>query len=252
MSSILFVDVNRHVELYETYKDAIKQIGATNLCYSQITDEFLEETMDSCDFLYIHLYNGDIRGFACVSLEYEPDKHLYVDLICNMRFHQMETRFSQGKERYSGKNIMSNIIKLGKKLKCKSIRLNAIKEVISYYFNIGFHFENIRLQREIESEREHIEQLRKSQIERNDDESVRNLDRIVGRFYPGFYNEIKQRQIGEEDNNDNRKEIAMEDGIPMVYNLHVTGGRKVKRNTYKRNQSKYISSNYTHKSRPRK
>jgi hypothetical protein len=252
MSSILFVDINSDVELYETYKDAIKQIGATKLCYSQITDEFLEETMDSCDFLYVHLYNGDIRGFACVSLEHEPDKHLYINLICNMRFHTMETRFSQGKERYSGKNIMSNIIKQGKKLKCKSIRLNAIKEVISYYFNIGFHFENTRLQREIESEKEHIEQLRKSQLERNDDDSVRNLDRIVGRFYPGFYSEIKQRQIGEEDNNDSRKEIAMEDGIPMIYNLHVMGGRKIKRNTYKRNKTKHISSNYTHKSRARK
>ncbi len=252
MSEIIFIDKDDNIDVYDTYKNEIIKIGATKLCYSQISQEFLEETLDICDFLYIHLYNDEIRGFASVYLEDKPDKHIYVNLICNTRFHSMETRLNEGKERYSGKNIMSEIVKQGKRLKCKSIRLNAIKDVISYYFNIGFHFENIRLQREIESEREHIHKLRTAQLDGHDDEIVKHLDRIVGRFYPGFYSEIMQRKIGEEEDNTGRKEIAMEDGIPMIYYLQYSGGKKKRRKSnkckpYRRKSNKTRSIAHTSK-----
>lgn len=228
MSEIIFIDKDKDDELYEHYENEITRIGAATLCYSQIPNDFLEEALDISEYLYVHLYDGEIRGFACVYLEDKPDKHLYINLICNTKFHAMETRLNEGKERFSGKNIMSEIVEQAKRLKCKSIRLNAIKDVISYYFNMGFHFENIKLQREIESERDYIHKLRTAQLHGDNDEVVSHLDRIVGRFYPGFYSEKMQRKIGEEDNDD-RKEIAMEDGIPMVYYLSYNGGGKKKR-----------------------
>lgn len=102
---------------------------------------------------------------------------------------------------------------------------------------MGFHFENIRLQREIENERIHIEHLRSSQILGDDEEISKNINRIVGRFYPGFYNEKTQQKIGEEDNED-RKDVAMDDGIPMIYYLVEKGGKKLKRKTVKRKSVK--------------
>jgi hypothetical protein len=238
MSEIIFIDKDKDDELYEHYENEITRIGAATLCYSQIPNDFLEEALDISEYLYVHLYDGEIRGFAAVYLEDKPDKHIYINLICNTKFHAMETRLNEGKERYSGKNIMNEIVKQAKRLKCKSIRLNAIKDVISYYFNIGFHFENINLQREIESEREYIQKLRSAQLHGDNDEVIRYLDRIVGRFYPGFYSEKMQRKIGEDEDNDDRKEIAMEDGIPMVYYLPLNGGKKKRRKSYKRRSSK--------------
>lgn len=238
MSEIIFINKDKDAELYEYYENEITRIGAATLCYSQIPNDFLEEALDVSEYLYVHLYDGEIRGFAAVYLEDKPDKHLYINLICNTKFHAMETRLNEGKERYSGKNIMNEIVKQAKQLKCKSIRLNAIKDVISYYFNIGFHFENIRLQREIESEREYIQKLRSAQLHGDNDEVIRYLDRIVGRFYPGFYSEKMQRKIGEEEDNDDRKEIAMEDGIPMVYYLPLNGGKKKRCKSSKRRSSK--------------
>lgn len=238
MSEIIFIDKDKDAELYEHYENEITRIGAATLCYSQIPNDFLEEALDISEYLYVHLYDGEIRGFAAVYLEDKPDKHLYINLICNTKFHAMETRLNEGKERYSGKNIMNEIVKQAKQLKCKSIRLNAIKDVISYYFNIGFHFENIRLQREIESERDYIQKLRSAQLHGDNDEVIRYLDRIVGRFYPGFYSEKMQRKIGEEEDNDDRKEIAMEDGIPMVYYLPLNGGKKKRCKSSKRRSSK--------------
>ena len=238
MSEIIFINKDNDAEMYEYYENEITRIGAATLCYSQIPNDFLEEALDVSEYLYVHLYDGEIRGFAAVYLEDNPDKHLYINLICNTKFHAMETRLNEGKERYSGKNIMNEIVKQAKQLKCKSIRLNAIKDVISYYFNIGFHFENIRLQREIESEREYIQKLRSAQLYGDNGEAIRYLDRIVGRFYPGFYSEKMQRKIGEEEDNDDRKEIAMEDGIPMVYYLPLNGGKKKRRKSSKRRSSK--------------
>lgn len=238
MSEIIFIDKDKDAEMYEYYENEITRIGAATLCYSQIPNDFLEEALDVSEYLYVHLYDGEIRGFAAVYLEDKPDKHLYINLICNTKFHAMETRLNEGKERYSGKNIMNEIVKQAKQLKCKSIRLNAIKDVISYYFNIGFHFENIILQREIESEREYIQKLRSAQLHGDNDEVVMYLNRIVGRFYPGFYSEKMQRKIGEEEDNDDRKEIAMEDGIPMVYYLPLNGGKKKRRKSSKRRSSK--------------
>ncbi len=94
--------------------------------------------------------------------------------------------------------------------------MDAIESVISYYYNLGFRFEN-REQGEHVKERELVKQLRMGQLLHDDAKITRAINEIVAKFYPGFYNEAKQREFGEGDGT--RKEEAMEYGIPMVYNL---------------------------------
>jgi hypothetical protein len=41
---------------------------------------------------------------------------------------------------------------------------------------------------------------------------------MVGKYFKGFYNEKRQREIGENEEK-NRKMVARDDGIPMIYYL---------------------------------
>ena len=76
-----------------------------------------------------------------------------------------------------------------------------------------------------------IGNLRRAQIQGYDEEVERQLDIIVGRFYPGFYSETMQRKIGEGE--EERKVVARDDGIPMIYylqsNSKSNGGTKKKK-----------------------
>ena len=226
MSRIELIDKDTDGERYELFQYDIEKIGTKYLCLDEINREFLEESLDNSNYLFVHLFGGEIRGFACVYLEDKPEKHLYVNLICNSKFHTMKTRISGDAKRFGGKNIIDEIKRLGEKLQVKYIKLNAINNVISYYYSIGFRFENSKLQREIETERQLIGNLRKAQIQGYDEEVERQLDIIVGRFYPGFYSETMQRKIGEGE--EERKVVAREDGIPMIYYLQSNSNSKSK------------------------
>jgi|AntAceMinimDraft_6_1070360.scaffolds.fasta_scaffold05518_3 hypothetical protein len=226
MSRIELIDKDTDGERYELFQYDIEKIGTKYLCLDEINREFLEESLDDSNYLFVHLFGEEIRGFACVYLEDKPEKHLYVNLICNSKFHTMKTRISGDAKRFGGKNIIDEIKRLGEKLQVKYIKLNAINNVISYYYSIGFRFENSKLQREIETERQLIGNLRKAQIQGYDEEVERQLDIIVGRFYPGFYSETMQRKIGEGE--EERKVVAREDGIPMIYYLQSNSNSKSK------------------------
>lgn len=226
MSRIELIDKYIDEERYELFQYDIEKIGTKYLCLDEINREFLEESLDVSNYLFVHLFGEEIRGFACVYLEDKPEKHLYVNLICNSKFHPMKTRMSGDAKRFGGKNIIDEIKRLGEKLQVKYIKLNAINNVISYYYSIGFRFENSKLQREIETERQLIGNLRKAQIQGYDEEVERQLDIIVGRFYPGFYSETTQRKIGEGD--EERKVMARDDGIPMIYYLESNSKSKSK------------------------
>jgi hypothetical protein len=231
MSRIELIDKDTDEERYELFQYDIEKIGTKYLCLDEINREFLEESLDDSNYLFVHLFGEEIRGFACVYLEDKPERHLYVNLICNSKFHPMKTRISGDAKRFGGKNIMDEIKRLGEKLQVKYIKLNAINNVISYYYSIGFRFENSKLQREIETEHQLIGNLRRAQIQGYDEEVERQLDIIVGRFYPGFYSETMQRKIGEGD--EERKVVARDDGIPMIYylqsNSKSNGGTKKKK-----------------------
>ena len=213
MSKILIFNKKKDIQKYKEYSLRISKIGEKNLCFSEIGKDFLLETLELSDYLFIHTFKSDIRGFACVNYEKTPKKHLYISLICNAKFHSMRNRSGKNLIKYSGKNIINEIKGLGEKLNVKYIKLNAIDNVIPYYYNIGFTFENPEIK--LGSKHKLIMELRTAQINKNEDEIKRILDKIVGRFYPGFYSEIKQKEIGAED--EPRKEVARDDGIPMIY-----------------------------------
>ena len=229
MSKIIAIDKSKPngKRLFQKFSSRLlKENAEKSLCMTDIKNDFLENSLEDADYLFVHTFQYDgfeeIRGFACVIHEPDDnndnnnDNHLYLKLICNSKFHSMETRIQDDKPKMKGTDIMNEIIKLGEKLKVKYIKLDAIESVISYYYNLGFRFEN-REQGEHVKERELVNQLRRAQLLHDDTMSVRATNEIVAKFYPGFYNEAKQREFGQGDGT--RKEEAMEYGIPMIYNL---------------------------------
>ena len=225
MSKIIIIDKGKPKgkQLFRIYSERLlKENAERTLCMSDIKNDFLHDSLEDADYLFIHTFKYDgyteIRGFACVIHETDDnnDSHLYLKLICNSKFHSMETRIQEDKPKMKGTDIMNEIIKLGEKLEVKYIKLDAIENVISYYYNLGFRFEN-REHGEHVKERELVKQLRMGQLLHDDAKSTRALNEIVAKFYPGFYNEAKQREFGQGDGT--RKEEAMEYGIPMIYNI---------------------------------
>lgn len=231
MSQIVMFDKIKDDFEYAYFQHEIEKQGTKYICQGEINREFLEESLDQSDYLFVHLFNNEIRGIACVYVDETPEKHLYVNLICNAKFHTMRTRLTGADKRVGGRNMIDEIKQLGEKLRVKYIKLNAIDNVISYYYSLGFTFENSKLQREIEVQHHLITKLRTSQLKKNEYDEGRLLDDIVGKFYPGFYNETFQRKIGEGD--EDRKLMAREDGIPMILHLYKTGG-KMRRKTNKK------------------
>ena len=162
------------------------------------------------------MFKNVIRGFAYVSYHSSP-KHLYIDLICNSKFHSM-TRKSTKYNKFSGKNIIDEIIKYGKKLKVKYVKLSAIDNVILYY-KLNFTFKDAN-----KIDEELLADLRKAQIDNNDTVLKNKLNKIVGKYYRGFYSEKNQSMLGS-----NKKQEAMDDGIPMIYHYKsICKGKSIK------------------------
>ena len=234
MSKIIGIDKSKPKDdqLFQIYSERLlKENAEKSLCMSDIKNDFLEDSLEDADYLFIHTFQYDghdeIRGFACVIHETDDtadddDSHLYLKLICNSKFHSMETRIQEDKPKMKGTDILKEIIKLGEKLKVKYIKLDAIGSVISYYYNLGFRFENREQGKHGEhgehgKDRELVNQLRMGQLLHDDAKTTRATNEIVAKFYPGFYSEAKQREFGEGDGT--RKEQAMEYGVPMIYNI---------------------------------
>ena len=84
------------------------------------------------------MFKNVIRGFAYVSYHNSP-KHLYIDLICNSKFHSMTRKSTKNTIKFSGKNIIDEIIKYGKKLKVKYVKLSAYKVLYYIIINLILH-----------------------------------------------------------------------------------------------------------------
>jgi len=216
MSNIVMIEKKRQKRLYNEYSEIIKQIGATKLCSSEINNEFLEETLEFSDYLFVHMHRNNIRGFACVDYITSPERHLYISLICNVKHHSMQTRKTKKDVKYSGKHIIQRIVELGRKKRVKYIKLSAINKVITYYYHLGFTFDSPDLQND--SKEVLLTQLKIAQENKDDREMNKILNKIVGKYFKGFYNEKRQREIGEDEEKD-RKIVARDDGIPMIYYL---------------------------------
>lgn len=237
-SEIVIVDKDSDRDgLFEYYKERILSSGE-RICNKEISKGFIEESLDMCDLLFIHTYDygtrGEkgIRGFACVMEITVPKHYLYIDLICNMPFH-METRHTRGMEKYGGKHMLNKIRDLAIDNDIYEIRLKALDHVISYYYHLGYRFENSRLQHDITDKI--VSKLRKALKEGNMYESERILGVIVKKYYPKFYSETKQAELASVPREE-RIEKIREDGIPMVLmlpkeaeDIEMTGGNKNKR-----------------------
>jgi hypothetical protein len=216
MSNIVIIEKKRQKRLYNEYAELIKKNGATKLCSSEINNEFLHETFEFADYLFVHMHRDNIRGFACVDYITSPERHLYISLICNVKHHSMQTRKTKKDVKYSGKHIIQRIIELGRKKRVKYIKLSAINKVITYYHYLGFTFDSPDFRNNPKDAL--IIELKKAEANKNGREINRILNKMVGKYFKGFYNEKRQREIGENEEK-NRKMVARDDGIPMIYYL---------------------------------
>ena len=214
MSNIFLIEHKKQKRLYKQYSELIEKNGATKLCASEINKEFLQETLELSDYLIIHMHRNNLRGFACVDYDNYPERHLYINLICNVKHHSMQTRKTKKDVKYSGKSIIQFVIDMAKKKRVKYVKLSAINNVITYYYHLGFIFDSPDMMGEPQADL--IIKLNEAQKNKDEREKERILNKIVGKYFKGFYSEKRQREIGE-DEEENRKVVARDDGIPMIY-----------------------------------
>ena len=212
------------------YITEIKKNARVQYCQGKIGEGFVIATLDQCEWIFVHTFNRDIRGFACVNIDSDKgDEYLYIDLICNSPFHSMasSSRHTGDDRRMGGKAIIDRVITLGLQLNVAYVKLSAIDDVIPYYYRLGFRFMNVELE---QNAQELVASLRRSQIQAqiqgNDEEVERKLNQIIKRYYPGYLSEKTQRQLGELSGS--RTDPMRDDGIPMIYRLRGgSGGKKV-------------------------
>ena len=216
MSKIFIIEQKKQKRLYKKYSHLIWKSGATKLCSSEINNDFLEETLELSDYLIVHMHRNNIRGFACVEYDNQPERHLYINLICNVKHHSMQTRQTKKDVKYNGKHIIQYIIDMAKKKRVKYVKLSAINNVITYYYNLGFTFDSPNMV--VDPHSDLIKKLNEARKNSDEREKERILNKIVGKYFKGFYSEKRQREIGEDEEK-NRKIVARDDGIPMIYYL---------------------------------
>ena len=227
MSDVLIFNKDDQEDEFWHYVTEIKKNARVHYCQGKIGEQFVTDTLDGCDWVFVHTFNRDIRGFACVTINSDKNgkEYLYIDLICNSMFHSMasSSRHTGDDRRIGGKGIIDKVINLGLELNVAYIKLSAIDDVIPYYYKLGFRFMNVELEGKAT---ELVESLRESQKEENEEEVERKLNLIIKRYYPGYLSERTQQQLGLLSGS--RIEPMQDQGIPMIYPLReVRGGKKV-------------------------
>jgi len=250
MSDVLVFNKENDPNDFNHYITEIKKNASIQYCQGKIGPGFVSESLDNCDFIFVHTFNRDIRGFASVNY-YSDDKgnhYLYIDLICNSMFHSMasSSRHTGDDRRIGGKGMIDRVINLGLEMNVSYIKLSAIDDVIPYYWKLGFRFMNVELEQKAQ---ELVASLRKAQIQAqiqgNDEEVERELNKIITNYYPGYLNEKTQQRLGELSGS--KTEPMREGGIPMIYSLRPDSSRGGKKNrrrtsnkTRKTNKSSFI------------
>ena len=211
----------------------IKKNAEKRICQNKIGGGFISASLDSCDYLFIHKYGEDIRGFATVK-KFIGDfgkEYLYIDLICNSVWG-METRSSE--IRAGAKAIIDKVVEKGIELNVSYIKLNAIDSVISYYWRLGFRFPDVTRS---DKAQQLVNELRTTQQVGNDDETERVMNQIILRYYPNHLSEKTQQLLATTTGT--RIEYALDSGIPMIKYIERRGGRKYKRSGKKSKGRKY-------------
>ena len=224
-----------------------------NICQDVVDSGYIEEKIQSCDFLYVNETLGGMVGFAIV---FNYDHELYIDVICNLPKNNNKSIsnsiynffFSQ----YGGKDIINKIkdkaIAMGK----KRVGLKALRPVISYYSDLGFTFpysgdpgrriKKIQEFKELMDKYKHLQEKRNEIFEKEDDyektleekqifkefNTISNMINVqllgfYERYQPGRYKESDLRTSLEETDRkiQNIQKIIDLDtnGIKMIFNL---------------------------------
>jgi hypothetical protein len=218
MSNIVFIHKKNDKIKFNQFSKKIISSGTRSYCLSKIKKDFLVESIESADYLFVNTFREQIRGFAAVYHDNYDGKHLHISLICNSKTHRMATRKNKNIPKLAGKNIIEAVLKYGKQINVKDVRLDAIKEVIPYYYNLGFRFENS--QNNTDTEKTLVKELQKAQTNNNKPTQKKALEKIVLKFYKGYFNEKMQHDMGKDT--DERIKYAMDFGIPMKFVFKTT------------------------------
>lgn len=231
MSEILIYHIEENPGKFDYYSQEILKNARVQFCQGKIGEQFIYETLQECDYLFVHKFENDIRGFA--TIYYYSDNanktYLYINLICNSIFHSMKTRATKDLRRIGGKAIIERVMQLAQQLGCDYVKLSAIDAVIPYYYKLGFRFLSAPLNSEIESKAAGLVRgLRVAQQQDYTPEIENKMKQIITRYYPGYLSEGTQGMLGKVSGS--RIATMQDDGIPMVYDLRATrtGGKKRK------------------------
>lgn len=240
MSEILVFNLYENPREFTEYSREILKNARVEFCQGKIGEQFIYETLNDCDYLFVHKFENDIRGFATIYYHSDNDNklYLYINLICNSIFHSMKTRGTGDLRRAGGKAIIERVIQLAQYLGCDYVKLSAIDAVIPYYYKLGFRFLSAPLNSEIESKStELVRGLRIAQQQDFTPEIENKMKQIIRRYYPGYLSEGTQGMLGKV--NGSRIATMQDDGIPMIYDLRAsrTGGKKRKTRRNKRKKT---------------
>ncbi|MDC1321022.1 hypothetical protein N8261_03585 [Flavobacteriaceae bacterium] len=227
-------DYNELAEM-EHYIDEIKKSAQYALCGGKIGKDFIDSSLDNSTFLFVHKYGDDIRGFATIQsyTDTEGVAYLYIDLICNSEWG-MSTRSSNPSARAGAKHIIEKVIELGRHMNVGYIKLNAIEDVIGYYWRLGFRFPGVE---RITRATDLVAELRTAQLRGDDDNVDKIMNDIILRYYPGHFSELKQKELSTEEGKQ-RIQYGLDTGIPMIIVLGRRGGRKYKKSRKRKNSKK--------------
>ena len=240
MSEILVFNMRDNREEFTKYSREILKNARVEFCQGKIGEQFIYETLNECDYLFVHKFQNDIRGFATI-YHYSDNAgktYLYINLICNSIFHSMKTRATKDLRRIGGKAIIERVIQLAQQLGCDYVKLSAIDAVIPYYYKLGFRFLSAPLNSEIERKASGLVRgLRVAQQQDFTPEVEKKMKQIIARYYPGYLSEGTQSMLGKVSGS--RIATMQDNGIPMIYDLHAarTGGKKRKTRRNKRKKT---------------
>ena len=230
-----------------------KTYAGNYLCQDKIGDPFVEAAITNASILFMNISNKNIFGFAAVSrYDYDPaNRYLYIDLICNAPPSTVDTR---SVIRTGAKAIIDAVERVARESGCSSVKLSAVRDVIPYYFRLGYDFDTVfrKDRRTIntylkEEEATLIAELRGAQIAQDMEAQESHFINIILRFQPGFFSE-KYQGIVADKVGAARAGPAIDQGIPMTKLLlpvgaGARGGRKYKKKTIRRKCKKQRCNN---------
>ena len=229
------------------------------ICQGSVGGDWVKEQLENKEKTPTHVLlsydtsvrgrKQSIRGISMIKIE-KRKKNIKVILLCNASASKITTRNKTIKP--SGKDLMTTVIEVGKHLKYKTVSLDAINDVVSYYSKV-YGFDWIKKNQRGTDRKEEIKQLAKLTKRRMaDKEDVRDED--IGRRYgalglkKGFYKEEDLREslpyqdeLDEDEVLDTvgaKKDLWLALGAPMVLDIKEKKKKKNKKTKKEKKKNK--------------